>query len=150
MILWPTLAQVEAFCSAPCGLAVDIECAGMVLTQINLARLDTLESMPVRLRGPDAVPWPWGGGWPRLVSALWEMLANPHLLKVGHNWCAFDDWVLHWNGFKVEGLVADTLLLGHLAFPGMQSGLGLENLSTSLLALPFWKHLSADADGEGK
>lgn len=152
MILWPTIEQIEEWCyGLHAGLSVDIEAAGQVLTQINLARLDDLRSMPVRLRGPEGLPYPWGAtNWRRLVRALWTMLARHDLVKVMHNGQAYDSWQLEWNGFTLNNCDEDTLLLGHIAFPGMQSGLGLENLATTILGSPHWKHLSAEVEGEGK
>jgi uracil-DNA glycosylase family 4 len=78
--------------------------------------------------------------WQRVPQALGimrELLADPHIHIVFHN-RTYDTCVLPRHELPVLGIVDDTLLFHHAAFPGLPHK--LDQVATQFLITPPWKN----------
>lgn len=77
------------------------------------------------------------------VEIYCELLSDPQVQKLGHNFGYYDALVLRWSyGVEIHGLL-DTIILAHLGWPELPRGLGVQgSLHTDATA---WK-----AENQGK
>ena len=131
------------------GATFDVECAGDVLICIGFTRMSDLAYVCVRFRRRGARP----AGPDHILSSraawVYEVLSNPSIPVIPHNGVAFDAPMLERVGFTVAGLVDDTMLMAHVAYPELPRGLQYRAILHS--GASAWKRLvSSDDEGEGK
>ena len=150
-ILEPSMADLHRWRNGVTaeGATFDVECAGDVLICIGFTRMVDLEYVCVRFRrrgaraaGPDHI-------LSSRAAWVYEVLANPSIPVIPHNGVAFDAPMLERVGFTVAGLVDDTMLMAHVAYPEIPRGLQTRAILHS--GASAWKRLvSTDDEGEGK
>jgi hypothetical protein len=150
-ILEPSMADLQRWRAGVDaeGATFDVECAGDVLICIGFTRMVDLAYVCVRFRRRGARP----AGPEHILEArarwVYEVLANPAIPVIPHNGVAFDAPMLERVGFTVAGLVDDTMLMAHVAYPELPRGLQYRAILHS--GASAWKRLvSTDDEGEGK
>jgi len=150
-ILEPSMADLHRWRSGVTaeGVTFDVECGGDVLICIGFTRMVDLAYVCVRFRRRGAHP----AGPDHILEAraawIYEVLAHPDIPVIPHNGVAFDAPMLERVGFVVRGLLDDTMLMAHVAYPELPRGLQSRAILHSRASA--WKRLvSSDDEGEGK
>ena len=134
------LAQLIPKLAAAPGLVLDTETTSLdplqaELVGISLAVLDQQDEeawyLPIAHRRADNSPLPGQLALEQVRELLAPLLADPGLLKLGHN-LKYDLQVLHRHGLELAPPLADTMIASYLLDPGRRSH-KLDDLSQDLL-----------------
>ena len=156
--LYPTIEEMYEHletCRQLGAASFDVEACGPwpICVGVTAFSLDTGEAGPslcarFRVRG-GARYWTAWSDHVRATRWLYEFLSDTSFTKLAHNGTGFDIPELEALGFKVEGVVLDSLIMAHAAWAELPVGLAFQaNLFADAM---YWKHLvDQDAEEEGK
>ncbi len=150
VLLYPTVGEIRAWRGSlsPSVVTVDIECAGPFLVCVGFLHIRTESYICVRFRVRGGAIYKPNEASER-AECLFNLLADPTLLKVFHNGQAFDVPYLEDHGFVVNGFHSDTMLRAHVTYAEMPKR--LEFLALTYTDLPMWKKMvSTDNEVEEK
>ena len=80
----------------------------------------------------------------RVLDALRDVLEDPNVPKIGHNW-AFELFVWRWKyGIQVRGVCDDTMLKHAVMYPELEKALDV--VATLYSREPYWKDMGDTKD----
>ena len=156
--LYPTLEDLDVWQLEPRRLgaaACDVEacgpwpiCFGVIAFSLATGAIGPGICLRFRVRGGGRY-WEAWEEHVRATQWLYQFLADPSITKVFHNGTGFDVPEMEALGFRVEGVVLDTLVVAHACYSELPKSLAFQ--ANLFCGCGFWKHLvDPDAEEEGK